>query len=168
MIAILTTADVMATLQPGHEIVLTGTKVHRTKGGTTYFGQSHLGDVTIEANYYGSHEYSTETFVKDMTVQGLYDLDPLTDYSTTVFVVKGTVSFPSGYGSVTINDGDASFSLYHSGAAQYSFLQQFAGQEVTLEIAACNWNSKNYWRGCVLSVITEDGKIINMLNFNVD
>ena len=168
VIAILTTADVMATLEIGHEIVLSGTKVHRTKGGTAYFGQSHLGDVTVLANYYGSHDYSTATFVTGKTVQDLYDLDPLTDYSTTVFVVKGTVSFPSGYGSVTINDGSASFSLYHSGTAQYAFLEQFAGQEVTLEIAACNWNSKNYWRGCVLSVITEDGKIVNSLNFDVE
>ena len=168
VMAILTTSDVMATLEVGNEIILSGTKVHRTKGGNSYFGQTHLGDVTVLANYYGAHEYSTDSFVSGKTVQDLYDLEATTDYSTTVFVIKGTVSFPSGYGSVTINDGDASFSLYHSGASQYAFLEQFAGQEITLEVAACNWNSKNYWRGCVLSVITEDGKVLNTLNFDAE
>ena len=168
VMAILTTGDVMATLEVGNEIILCGTKVHRTKGGANYFGQTHLDQVTVLANYYGTHEYSTDSFVSGMTVQDLYDLDATVDYSTTVFVIKGTVSFPSGYGSITINDGDASFSLYHSGATQYAFLEQFAGQEITLEVAACNWNSKTYWRGCVLSVITEDGKVLNTLNFDAE
>ena len=39
------------------------------------------------------------------------------------------------------------------------------GQEITIELALCNWNSKTYYAGCVISVITEDGKIINTLNF---
>jgi hypothetical protein len=56
--------------------------------------------------------------------------------------------------------------LYCSGAAQYSWLNEFANQEVVLEIAACNWNDKNYWRGCVLAVRTADGKVFNTLNFD--
>ena len=168
VMAILTTSDVMATLELGNEIVLSGTKVHKTKGGSDYFGQTHLGDITVLANYYGTHEYSTESFVSGLTVQDLHDLDATVDYSTTVFVVTGTVNFPEGYGSVTVTSGDASFSLYHGNAKQYAFLEQFSGQEITLEIAACNWNSKTYWRGCVLSVITEDGKVYNTLNFDAE
>ena len=37
---------------------------------------------------------------------------------------------------------------------------------ITIEVAACNWNDKNYYTGCVLAVITEDGKILNELNFS--
>ena len=58
------------------------------------------------------------------------------------------------------------FGLYCSSAAQYSWLKAFAGEEVTMEITACNWNDKNYWRGCVLAVYTEDGKVMNTLNFD--
>ena len=59
------------------------------------------------------------------------------------------------------------FPLYMSGAGQYSFLDQFAGEEVTLEIALCNWNDKtDKYRGCILAVITDDGKVYNELNFN--
>ncbi|MBO7170648.1 MAG: hypothetical protein J6W28_05670, partial [Clostridia bacterium] len=56
--------------------------------------------------------------------------------------------------------------LYCSSGKQYGFLKQFAGQEVTIELAACNWNNKTFWAGCVLSVIAEDGKVINTLNFD--
>ena len=167
VIAVLTTKDVMNTIEIGQEIVLSATKVHRVKDGATCFGQSHLGDVTILANYYGSFEYSDATFVTDKTVADLCNLDPTVDYTTTVFVVKGTVSFPSGWGAVAITDGTNAFDLYHSGAAQYSFLEQFNGQEITVEIATCNWNSKAV-KGCVLSVITADGKIYNTLNFDAE
>lgn len=78
------------------------------------------------------------------------------------------VNFPGGYSAPSIVDGDTSLSLYCSGGAQYSWLQQFAGQEITLEIAACNWNDKKYWRGCVIAVHTEDGKVLNTLNFDVE
>ena len=57
-------------------------------------------------------------------------------------------------------------SVYCASAGQYQWLQAFAGQTVTIEIAACNWNDKSFWAGCVLSVITDDGKVINTLNFN--
>lgn len=36
-----------------------------------------------------------------------------------------------------------------------------------MEIAACNWNSKDYYTGCVLSVIDWDGtKVYNTLYFD--
>ena len=70
------------------------------------------------------------------------------------------------YTNYKLTSGSTTFSLYCSSGAQYAFLEQFAGQEITLELAPCNWNNKTYWAGCVLSVITEDGKVINTLNFD--
>ena len=62
-----------------------------------------------------------------------------------------------------------SVGFYSSGSNQYSFLKQFEGQEVTVEVAACNWNNKTYWRGCVLAVRLADGsKILNELNFTTN
>lgn len=166
-IAVLTTNDIMNTIEVGQEIVISATKVHRVKDGATAFGQSHLGDITILANYYGSHEYSTASFVTDKTIADICGLDATLDQTTTVYVVKGTVSFPSGYGAIEIQSGSNALGLYHGSTAQYSFLEQFKGQEVTLEIAICNWNSKQL-KGCVLSVITQDGKILNTLNFDAE
>ena len=168
VIAVLTTDDVLATLEIGNEIILSGTRSVKTKGGDAYFGQSHLANGEVLANLYGEHEYADGTFNTEMTVDEFYDLDAKIDYSTTVFVIKATVTFASGGFSsgVSLQGETNAISLYCSGAGQYEFLKQFDGQEVTLEVAACNWNSKNYWRGCVLSVITEDGKVVNTLNFD--
>ena len=49
----------------------------------------------------------------------------------------------------------------------HSWLKVFAGQEVTVEIAPCNWNSKtDNYAGCVLAVRNADGsKTLNELNF---
>lgn len=33
------------------------------------------------------------------------------------------------------------------------------------EVAACNWNGKNFYAGCILAVYTENGKLINDVNF---
>ena len=156
IIAVLCDASVFDSIKIGNEIVIEGTRLHKTKGGDTYFGQTAIENATVVANYYGNHDYCTDFFVTDKTVADFYALDAKVDYSTTVFVIKATVEFVGGGYSTNVNlvSGSDKISLYCSGAGQYSFLQQFAGQEVTLEVAACNWNSKTYWRGCVLAVRT--------------
>jgi hypothetical protein len=48
-------------------------------------------------------------------------------------------------------------------------LAAYNGQEVTLEIAACNWNNKTYWRGCAIAIRLADGtKILNTVNFDAN
>ena len=169
VIAVQTTAEYMATLTIGDEVVVTGTRDVKTKGGTNYFGQSNLYNSTIDVNFYGGHEYSTSTFVTDKTLKEVYDLDPVVDYSTTVFVLKATVTVEEAayYSNIYLTDANGTqLRLYCSSANQYNWLKAFAGQEVTVEVAACNWNDKNYYTGCVLSVVTEDGKVCNELNFS--
>ena len=86
----------------------------------------------------------------------------------TVKIERVTETYSSNYKLIS-TASNTYISLYCSGAGQYdSLLKQFNGQTVTIEIAACNWNDKNYWRGCVLSVITEDGKVYNQLNFDAN
>ena len=168
VIAVQTDADTMATLQPGNEVILTGVRHINTKGGTNYFGQSCLNDATIVSNTYGKHEYSTASFITDKTLKEVYDLDPTVDYSTSVFVVKAKVLVEESqyYTNIyLVDDNGTQLRLYCSSAKQYNWLKEFAGKEITIEVAACNWNDKNYYTGCVLAVITEDGKILNELNF---
>ena len=169
VIAVQTTADVMATLQIGNEVVVQGTRDVKTKGGTTYFGQSNIYDATVLINYYGNHEYSTKTFVTDKTLAEVVALDLLVDYTTTVFVFKATVVLEETayYSNIFLSDGNGTkLLLYSSSAKQYSWLNAYEGQEITVEVAPCNWNDKkDCYRGCVLAVVTEDGKICNELNF---
>lgn len=159
-------------LSIGNEVILTGKRNIQKKDdtATTYYGQTCIDNATIIVNNKGNNEYSTKKFVTDKTIAEVFGLDATVDYSTTVFVLTGKLTFPTGNGQPAINDADGNkVSFYSSGSSQYSFLRQFEGQEVTLEIAMCNWNGKTYWRGCVLAVRLADGsKILNELNFTTN
>ena len=167
VIAIITDEATLSTLSIGNEVILSGTRHINTKGGTNYHGQTCIIDAVVESNAYGEHAYSDATFVSGKTVKEFYDLDPLTDYTTTVFVLKATVLVEESayYTNIYLTDGTTKIRLYCTNANQYSWLKAYAGQEITVEIAACNWNDKNYYTGCVLAVVTDTGKILNTLNF---
>ena len=166
--------DELAGLEIGHEIVITGMRERYVKDDSyETHGQTSIVNATIVANYYGSHEYSTEKFITDSTVEAFYDLDETVDYSTTVYVLTVRVErtgnqYSTNY-ALYSTTSDTYISLYCSGAGQYDpLLKQFVGQTVTLEIAPCNWNNKDHWKGCVLAVRTEDGKVYNQLNFDAN
>ena len=167
VIAILTDEATLATLSIGNEVILSGTRHVNTKGGTNYHGQTCIKDAVVESNAYGEHAYSDATFITGKTVAEFYNLDPLTDYTTSVFVLKATVQVEESayYTNIYLTDGSTKIRLYCSSANQYSWLKAYAGQEVTVEIAACNWNDKSYYTGCVLAVVTDSGKVLNTLNF---
>ena len=157
----------------GNEIIVKGKREHfvsAEKYDGSYVGQASIVNAVVVANYYGNHEYSTAKFVTDKTVEDLRALDITVDYSTTVFVtdvivkVEETAFYTSL--KVTSLDGNTNISLYCSSANQYSWLKAYSGQTVTLELAACNWNDKNYWAFCALAVYTDDGKVLNTLNWN--
>ena len=160
--------SVFAGLEIGHEVILTGKRDLFHNGTGTHAGQIALTGAVIEANLYGNHEYNTTNFVTDKTLADFHDLDVEVQYSTTVFVLRATIVFVDGgrYTKYELTDGNVTVALYCSSGAQYGFLEQFAGQEVTIELAACNWNNKDFWAGCILSVITEDGKVYNTLHFD--
>lgn len=156
-------------LEIGHTVILKGMRERYVKNDASAIaGQTCIVNAVILTNYYGDTAYSTEKFVTDKTLADMYALDETVDYSTTVFVVTATVEVveTAYYTNINIVSNGTTFGLYCSSAAQYSWLKAFAGQEVTMEIAPCNWNDKDYWRGCVIAVYTEDGKVLNELNFN--
>lgn len=56
--------------------------------------------------------------------------------------------------------------LYTSSASQYNWLKKYAGQTIQIELALCNWNKKNPFKGCVLSAKDANGNVeYNVLNF---
>ena len=169
VIAVETTAAVMETIEIGHEVVLEAKRGINTKDKA--YGQTCLKEATIKTNYFGKHEYPTDAFKGELTLQEFYNLnvEVTPDYTTHVYTIKATVEVGGSayYTNIKLVDGSTSVSLYCSSAAQYGWLQAYAGQEITMEIAPCNWNSKSYYTGCVLAVINEDGtKVYNTLNFD--
>ncbi len=167
VIAVLVDTDTMATLTIGDKVTLTATRHVNTKGGSGYFGQSCLKDAIVVANEYGNHDYSEKTFVTDKTLADLDKMDISKDYTTTVYVLKATVVVEESayYTNIYLQNGSAKVRLYSSSANQYNWLKAYKGQEVTVEVAPCNWNDKTDYTGCVLAVVTENGKVLNELNF---
>ena len=170
IIAVLTDEATMATLKIGDEVAIQGVRAKNTKSGGSMLGQTCIKDAKVVGNAYGNNEYNTSKFVTDKTLADFYALDINTDYTTTVFVLKATVQIEETayYTNIKLVDGDTTVSLYCSSASQYNWLKEYAGQEITVEMAACNWNSKSYYTGCVLAVRHDDGtKTMNTLNFTI-
>ena len=169
---LLNTVDELKALEIGQEIVITGTRDRFHNNNGTHAGQTCITSASVLVNNYGEHKYSTESFVTGITPEEFYDLDKSVDYSTTVFVFEATIlAQNSGYSvnySLKGTDASKAVNLYSGSPAQYAWLEQFIGQKVTVEVAACNWNNKSYWRGCVLSVTTEDGQVFNEYNFKAE
>lgn len=171
MVAITMSADELKNLEIGYEVVLQGTRDCFKNAGAAHAGQIAISNCTVLANYYGEHEYPTDKFITGKTLLDLYNLNVNEDHSTEVYIVTATIVFNETpyYTNLQLTaDGVSKYTLYCSGAGQYSFLKEFSGQEVTLEIAPCNWNNKSYYAGCVLAVYTDDGKVLNELNFNAN
>ncbi len=172
MIAVLASSDTLAQIEPGDEVVFEGYLSHKKAGGTRCIVgdyASNSSNSTLLANYKGENEYSTAYFDTTKTLADLTNLPTTEDYTTNVYVLRATVSVVEAqyYTTIKLVDGDTTFSLYCSSAGQYSWLKQFANQEVEMEIAVCNWNEKSYYTGCVIAVRNADGsKIINTLNFS--
>lgn len=170
IIAVRTTDDVVSQLKPGNEIVVSGVKKHVKKDAAaeTYVGQCAIDNAVLVANYYGEHDYATDYFIKDKTIKDLTELDAKIDYTTNVYVVKAKIVVIEAqfYSQIKIEGEDGTqMNLYSSSANQYSWLKEYKDQTVTLELAVCNWNGKNYYVGCAISAIVDGQKIINSLNF---
>ncbi len=166
-IAVLTTADILDTLKIGNEVVLEGVRYQKQKDGSSEFGQSCLKDATLVTNNYGTHAYSDRSFITGKTLADLAAFPANEDHTTEIYVLKATVSVVEAqyYSIIKLTSNGTDLTLYTSNANQYNWLKPMNGQEVTLELALCNWNCKGY-KGCVLSVVNADGtKTVNELNF---
>ena len=159
-------------LSIGQEIIIKGTRDRKVneENKESLFGQSNIFNAEILQNNYGTHEYPTTKFVTDKTIEEVKALDIKADYTTTVFVVSGMLNVPtSGNDDPSITQGDDFIAFYKGSASHYSWLANYSGQEVTLEIALCNWNNKTEWKCCVLAIRLADGtKILNTLNFDAN
>lgn len=160
--------DDMKKFSVGNEIVVKGTRA-QFKSTDTLPGQTCLLDSELVANNFGSHEYSTATFIEGKTIKDLYELDATENHTTDVYVVEAKIILTNNERTVKAQGEDGTeLTLYCSGKGQYAWiLDEYAGQTLTMEIATVNWNNKSWYAGCVLAIYLPDGtKIVNELNFN--
>ena len=163
VIAVLTDTTTLGTLAIGNEVIIQGTR----KLSKDTDGQICLGSSTLVQNNYGTHDYSTAAFITGKTVSFITALNGDVSHTTEVYVVTGTIrQEETAYSLNTyIGDGTNEFFLYSGNKNHYAWLTPYVGQELTIEIAVCDWNNKGN-KGCVLSITLADGtKIINTFNF---
>lgn len=169
VIAVVLSETELAKVQLGQEIILSGTRANRLKDGSSDFGQTNLDACTVLVNNYGSHDYSTASFIEGKTLADVYALSAREDHGAEVYVLTATVKVVEAqyYSNIYLTSGSTELLLYCSSASQYNWLKTYNGQEVVVEVAPCNWNSKGNYRGCVLAVRHADGsKTCNELNFS--
>lgn len=175
----------LATIRQGQTVIIKGKKDLYTASGKT-FGEVCLTQGEVIANLYGKTDYSTASFIKDKTLADVKKLDPNnSDLTANVYSLKASFQKieEKNYSKAliyTYNENDAdktrpsvSMELYCSSANQYSWLNPYYNPDMTqkpveydVEIAVCNWNSKDFFRACVLSVTDSTGKkVLNDLNF---
>ena len=173
IIAITTTKDVLEKVKLGNMVTVQGKRIHSKKPTTNYaVGQSVIAGCELVLNEFGNHEYSTAHFDTTKKLEDLINLDVMEDHTTEVYVVKAKIkviksAYFTNIALASTTDPSAEMLLYSASAGQYTWLFEFENDaEVTLELALCNWNDKDQYKGCVLSCDNGTKKVVNSLNFH--
>ena len=147
----------------GNEIVIKGTKTVTKDGG----GQICISACERLGNNFGSHDFNTSTFITDKTLADVKALEDTPENTLKVYVLRAKISCVKSQYSTNYSlvDGANSLTLYAGSGSQYAWLSDYVGEELTVTVALCDWNSKGL-KGCVLSIVTPEGETVyNTYNY---
>lgn len=172
---VMNSTDELKGLQIGQTVYIKGKRdlfASSRKGTPSYF-ESCMTGCQIVKNEFGNVDYSTASFIKGKTLADLIALPVADNYHTAeVYVITAGLKFVStkNYSNAYLKDGDSEMRLYCTNAAgQYQWIKSYVDdtKTYTMEVAVCNWNDKNYFTACLLSITDSNGsKVMNTLNFN--
>lgn len=173
---VMKSTDEFKGLQIGQTVYIKGKRdlfASVRNGGTPSYFESCMTGCQIVKNEFGNVDYSTASFIKGKTLADLIAL-PVTDnyHTAEVYVITAGLKFVStkNYSNAYLKDGDSEMRLYCTNAAgQYQWIKSYVDdtKTYTMEVAVCNWNNKNYYTACLLSITDSNGnKVMNTLNFN--
>lgn len=172
---VMNSTDEFNGLQIGQTVYIKGKRdlfASSRKGTPSYF-ESCMTGCQIVKNEFGNVDYSTASFIKGKTLADLIALPVADNYHTAeVYVITAGLKFVStkNYSNAYLKDGDSEMRLYCTNAAgQYQWIKSYVDdtKTYTMEVAVCNWNDKNYYTACLLSITDSNGnKVMNTLNFN--
>lgn len=162
-------------LQIGQTVYIKGKRdlFASARNGTPSYFESCMTGCQIVKNEFGNVDYSTASFIKGKTLADLIAL-PVTDnyHTAEVYVITAGLKFVStkNYSNAYLKDGDSEMRLYCTNASsQYQWINSYVDdtKTYTMEVAVCNWNNKNYYTACLLSITDSNGnKVMNTFNFN--
>lgn len=171
---VMNSTDEFNGLQIGQTVYIKGKRdlFASARNGTPSYFESCMTGCQIVKNEFGNEDYSTASFIKGKTLADLIAL-PVTDnyHTAEVYVITAGLKFVStkNYSNAYLKDGDSEMRLYCTNAAsQYQWINPYVDdtKTYTMEVAVCNWNNKNYYTACLLSITDSNGnKVMNTLNF---
>lgn len=172
---VMNSRDELNGLQIGQTVYIKGKRdlfASACNGTPSYF-ESCMTGCQIVKNEFGNVDYSTASFIKGKTLADLIAL-PVTDnyHTAEVYVITAGLKFVStkNYSNAYLKDGDSEMRLYCTNASsQYQWVNPYVDdtKTYTMEVAVCNWNNKNYYTACLLSITDSNGnKVMNTFNFN--
>lgn len=162
-------------LQIGQTVYIKGKRdlFASARNGTPSYFESCMTGCQIVKNEFGNVDYSTASFINGKTLADLIALPVADNYHTAeVYVITAGLKFVAtkNYSNAYLKDGDSEMRLYCTNAAsQYQWINSYVDdtKTYTMEVAVCNWNNKNYFTACLLSITDSNGnKVMNTLNFN--
>ena len=159
-IAVQLPADAFKTISIGDEVILKGVRTTNDKDTQIY-----INDGEILANFYGNNELPTDSYVTEDLANVFSTTDTTQVYVTNGVIKKVGTQFYTNYYLAVPGNADSDMLIYSSNGAGLGWLDEFIGEEITLELTICNWNGKGN-RIAIISVVTDDGKIINNNNFD--
>lgn len=172
---VMNSTDEFNGLQIGQTVYIKGKRdlFASARNGTPSYFESCMTGCQIVKNEFGNEDYSTASFIKGKTLADLIAL-PVTDnyHTAEVYVITAGLKFVStkNYSKAYLKDGDSEMRLYCTNASsQYQWINPYVDdtKTYTMEVAVCNWNNKNYYTACLLSITDSNGnKVMNTLNFN--
>lgn len=172
---VMNSTDEFNGLQIGQTVYIKGKRdlFASARNGTPSYFESCMTGCQIVKNEFGNVDYSTASFIKGKTLADLIAL-PVTDnyHTAEVYIITAGLKFVStkNYSNAYLKDGDSEMRLYCTNASsQYQWINPYVDdtKTYTMEVAVCNWNNKNYYTACLLSITDSNGnKVMNTLNFN--
>ncbi len=160
--------DLIADIKDGNKVVVKGTVAHYVKNADNASNAGYSGDlqltnpeiIDVDTNV---HEIPATSYTQSSITEIMNTL-PSTNLSSAMFVVRAKVvknqnTYATSYNLVEVDGGAASLPLYSQNSGNdFKWLDEYAGQEVTIIVAIQNLNLKasgSHWRGLPIKVITE-------------
>ncbi|MDD4532702.1 MAG: hypothetical protein PHW22_04655 [Bacilli bacterium] len=164
--------DAMSNLddvEKGNKVTIRGTLSHYIKTGDedkaasfNYKGDTQIYDAEILSNDSKNNDLYETSLVKNLSVAEVAQIDPATDpvgkiYQCDAIIDKTSTAYFTSYRIDDPDDSSKSLSIYSQmQGSEYSFLDEYDGQEVSLNFAIQNikYSSGSYaWRICAIGVV---------------
>lgn len=160
MSCLLTSNDELNKLNNGDEVVLSGKRNVFKDHQIILDGSTVLG-VLSTGNTYSTASFEEKTIPQ--ILEGYTDADTAKVYKTSAYVFKTDAAYPQirfYENEAALKEEESVYLWMHSStSANFEFLEEFVGKQVTMEVAMVNWNNKV--KCCPISLNDGEKTIIN-------